>query len=370
MESVVVNPDALEQLITAILRADDCSLDEAMAVAHHLVEASLCGHDSHGVIRIARYHQWLGTGQIKPCQPLRTIVDTPHLLQFDGGDGMGQWLAREAIAVGVERAREHGSCILALRRAGHIGRLGAYTEQVCRAGLISIQLCNVAGSSLVAPFGASQRCISTAPIAIGVPIPDGEDFILDFATSLVAEGKALVAGQGGAALPDTALVGADGELTSDPLALYGETLESPAPNPRAGGGALRPMGDHKGSGLALACELLAGALTGNGTNGPKEHAFGNGLLAILIDPAKLENLDGFAAEAAAYVQSVRSARPDKNTETVLTPGDKERATAAERRRDGLPLPPAVFAAITEIAEQLSIDISPNDLLRATAHGPR
>lgn len=366
MPSVVVNPDALEQLIAAILRGDGCSREEAEAVSQHLVEANLCGHDSHGVIRISRYHQWLATGQIKACQPLQTIVDTLGLLQCDCGDGMGQWLAREAMSIGIERARAHGSCILALRRAGHIGRLGAYTEQACRAGLISIQFCNIAGSRLVAPFGAAQRCISTAPVAIGVPIPDGEDFVLDFATSLVAEGKALVAGQGGTRLPDAALVGADGALTSDPHALYGETLETAVPNPRAGAGALRPMGEHKGSGLALACELLAGALTGNGTNGPKDHAFGNGLLAILIDPAKLDDREGFVAEAAAYVQSVREARPDKSTDRVLAPGDKERATAARRRREGLHLPPAVFAAITGIAEQLAIEIDKTALLHVPA----
>jgi len=369
MNTVFVDPDALEQVLNKILRADGCTQEEATEVARHLVDASLCGHDSHGVIRILRYHLWLGTGQIKAAQTLRAVIDTPTLMQFDGGDGMGQWLTREATRIGIARANEHGTAIVALRRAGHIGRLGSYAEQACRAGLASIQFCNVAGSRLVAPFGAAQRCISTAPVAIGVPGAGGNDFILDFATSLVAEGKALVAGTGGKPLPGDALVDANGELTGDPYALYGDTLATEVPNPRAGDGALRTMGDHKGSGLALACEMLAGALTGNGTNGATDHRFGNGLLAIFIDPARLDDPQGFAREAASYINYVRDARPARGTDRVLVPGDKERATAKERRENGLPLSNTVFDGIIEIVRSLSITVNNADLLRPAPVDP-
>ena len=366
MDEVLTNPDQVQRVLESILVADGCSGDEANVVAEHLVDASLKGHDSHGVIRILRYHEWLGTGQLKPRQPLKTILDTPALVQLDGGDGVGQRLAREATDIGIVRARDQGAAIVALRRAGHIGRLGAYAEQAAEAGFVSLQFCNVAGSRLVAPFGASQRCISTAPVAIGVPVADGRHFILDFATSLVAEGKALVAGTGGIPLQGDALVDGDGHLTGDPRALYGESLDGGIPNPRVGPGALRTMGNHKGSGLALACELLAGALTGNGTNGATDHPFGNGLLAIFIDPARLDDLDGFASEAAAYVDYVRDARPAAGVTQVLTPGDKERTTAEARRENGMPLSSVVFSAIRDIARDLSLPFNDSELLRAPA----
>lgn len=359
-----INPDALRRLLAAILEADGCSRDEAVCVADHLVEANLKGHDSHGVIRITRYHTWLQTGQIKARQPLTPIVDTPGLMQFDGGDGMGQWLAREATKIAIDRAKAQGSAIVALRRAGHIGRLGAYAEQAATAGLVSLQFCNVAGSRLVAPFGARDRCISTAPVAIGMPMPDGQHFILDFATSLVAEGKALVAGKGGKALPSGALIDGDGTLTADPHALYGKSLETTVPNPRDGAGALRTMGEHKGSGLALACELLAGALTGNGTNGAKDHPFGNGLLSILIDPAHMDAPGGCIAEAAAYVDFVRQSQPAAGVDAVLAPGDPERATAESRRNTGVPMPPSVIGDIVEIARTLSIEFDETELSTA------
>ena len=175
MESVPIHPDKLEDLIAEILGKNGCAAEEARAVASHLVEASLSGHDSHGVIRIVRYHEWIAEGKLKVGQSLTTLLDSGTALHLDGGDGMGQWLAHQATELGIARAREHGTAMIALRRMGHIGRVGAYAEQACAAGLVSVFFVNFSGSRLVAPFGASQRCMSTDPIAIGVPNGEGDD---------------------------------------------------------------------------------------------------------------------------------------------------------------------------------------------------
>ena len=355
-DSILTNPKTLTQLIGEVLRADGCSDDEAHCVADHLVEASLRGHDSHGVIRLPRYHSWLGSGQIKARQPLRLISSFGSARQFDGGSGLGQWLAREVTAQGVGLAREEGIGIILLRRAGHIGRVGAYAEQAAEAGIVSIIFVNVGGSLLVAPFGSAQRAGSTAPVTIGVPNAEGDDFILDFATSKVAEGKALVAARGGIDLPDDALMGADGRPSDDPLELYGASLQERIPDPRAGKGALRTFGDHKGSGLMLACELLGGALTGNGANGPTaDHEFGNGMLAVFLEPSRFDDLGTFDGEVASYIDFVRSRTPAQGTDSVLIPGDKERRTRAQRIAQGLPVPRPVLTAILNTAEELGLE---------------
>lgn len=354
-DAVLTDHRALTDLIGEVLRADGCSAEEADCVADHLVEASLRGHDSHGVIRLPRYHSWLGSGRIKARQPLRLITSFGAARQFDGGSGMGQWLAREATAEGVALAREQGIGVILLRRAGHIGRVGAFAEQAAEAGIVSLIFVNVGGSRLVAPFGSAERAGSTAPVTIGVPNAEGDDFILDFATSKVAEGKALVAARGGLDLPDDALMGADGRPTDDPLELYGASLQERIPDPRAGKGALRPFGEHKGSGLMLACELLGGALTGNGTNGPTDHAFGNGMLAVFLDPARFDDLGMFDGEVASYIDFVRSRSPAQGTDRVLIPGDKERRTRAQRIAHGLPVPRPVLMGILKAAEELGLD---------------
>ncbi len=358
-----IDPAALERTIAGILLADHCTPEEAQEVARHLVEASLSGHDSHGVIRIMRYHKWIGEGTINPDTPLSTLLDSGVMLHLDGNDGMGQWLAREATAMGTARAKQHGVSIVALRKAGHLGRAGAYAEQACAEGLLSIHFVNVNGSLLVAPFGTARRCAGTNPVAIGVPNKDGDDFILDFATSLVAEGKALVAGTGGKPLPDDALIDANGIPTGNPRVLYGDSLDTANPDPLAGPGALRAMGDHKGSGLALACELLAGALTGNGANGEGEKSFGNGMLSIFIDPEKFNDLGSFGSEITEYIAFVKSSPPAEGTETVLIPGDKERGLRAERGQNGLPMPEPVLAGILKIAAKLNVDASRDALIR-------
>lgn len=358
----LVRSEALARLLEQILARDGCDASEARIVAEHLVDASLCGHDSHGVVRIPRYHAWLRAGTIRAGQPLTVLSEADALVHLDGNFGMGQRLALEATRIGIRKAKAQGLAVVALRRAGHIGRVGAYAEQACAEGLVSIHFINVAGSSLVAPFGTMRRAISTAPVAIGVPNPGGEDFILDFATALVAEGKALVASRGGNPLPPDALIDAAGRKTGDPRALYGETIDTRVPDPRAGAGALRAMGEHKGSGLALACELLAGALTGNGTNGPEERPFGNGLLSIFLDPTRLDDLGGFAAEVRAYTDYVRASPPAEGFEAVLVSGDKERATRRHRRATGLPVPAQVLDDILAVARDLGVPADPGALL--------
>ncbi len=362
MTDPLINPTALSGTIERILLADGCTADEAQTVADHLVLASLSGHDSHGVIRTMRYHLWIADGTINPKTPLTTVLDNGPLLQLDGQDGMGQWLAKEATARGIAKAKETGIGLVALRRAGHIGRIGTYAEQACAAGMVSIQFCNVNGSLLVAPFGTARRCAGTDPVAVGIPNAEGEDFILDFATSLVAEGKALVAGTGGKPLPDDALVDADGRMTGDPRVLYGDTLDTGNPDPRGGSGALRAMGDHKGSGLALACELLAGALTGNGANRPEEKQFGNGLLSIILDPATFDDTGMFGREVADYIDFVQSSPPAAGVGKVLVPGDRERMLRAERSANGLPMPEPVLAGILATAQAVGLPDTRDDLI--------
>ena len=264
-----VPAERLTAMVSRIFQAAGGSAGEAAAIARNLVDASVTGHDSHGIIRTERYVMWLRQGVLNFGRSVETVFDGPGFALLEGHNGFGQTIGPQAVAVGVAKAREHGFAVVGLRRAGHLGRIGALAEQACAARLVSIHFVNVANSVLVAPFGGAARRMSTAPVCIGVP-QAGDDFILDFATSKVAEGKVLVARKEGRPAPAGSLVGPDGTLSDDPALLYGPPTPGQPENPRAGPGALVAMGEHKGSGLALACELLAGAITGNRPNGPGE----------------------------------------------------------------------------------------------------
>ena len=212
---------------------------------------NLTGHDSHGVIRVPVYIRWKKMGSVVPDQTVELVVDTPSLAVVDGKFGYGQTVAPQAVRIGIEKCKAAGLAAVALRNAGHIGRVGDWAEMAAAEGLVSIHFVNAAGSLLVAPYGGVERRLSTAPYCVGIPRQGQDPIVLDFATSIVAEGKVLVASRGGKKLPKGALIDLDGNLSEDPAVLYGPyNAEGPRDHTK-GTGAIRAFGEHKGSGLAL-----------------------------------------------------------------------------------------------------------------------
>lgn len=355
----VVAADVLLSTVRSIFDAAGCALEEAERIAAHLVDANLTGHDSHGVVRVPLYIDWMRSGYVFPGRTVEVVSDGGCFAVLDGRRGFGQTVAGQAVALGIERAQEHGTCVVAMRNAGHIGRVGAFAETAVRAGLVSIHFVNVAGSPLVAPFGGVERRFSTAPFAVGVPLPD-RPVVLDFATSLVAEGKVQVASYGGKPLPAGALIGADGGLSSDPRVLYGDYAQTDLRRAGSGTGAIRAFGEHKGSGLALMCELLAGALTGGGGAGPRAEegrGISNGMLSVYVSPAHLGTRGDFERIGLDYLNWVLSSRPIDPGAPVLAPGDVEEHNRATRLAAGIPLPLDTWSAILRTAEQVGAAFS-------------
>jgi uncharacterized oxidoreductase len=346
----------LEATVRAIFVGAGCAEEEAGLIARELVGANLAGHDSHGVVRVPLYVDWMREGWVRAGQRAEVVTDGGAFVLLDGHKGFGQTIATQAVALGVERARASGSCIVALRNSGHIGRVGAYAETALAAGLVSIHFVNVAKSPLVAPFGAVERRFSTAPFAVGVPLPE-RPVVLDFATSLVAEGKVQVASYGGRPLPPDALIGPEGVPSSDPRVIYGDYAPTDLRRPGAGEGAIRAFGEHKGSGLALMCELLAGAFTGGGCAGPFDgprKGIANGMLSIYLSPAHFGTRAEFERIGREYLDWVLAARPIDPDVPVLAPGDPEAAMRAARLAEGIPLPVDTWAAIRRTAQGLGI----------------
>jgi uncharacterized oxidoreductase len=351
---ILIPAPVLQKLVTDIFVAAGCAEAEAERIAVHLLGANLAGHDSHGVVRVPRYVEWQEKGYILAGQQAEIVTDGGAFALLDGKFGFGQTVAPQATELGIQRASRHGAAIIGLRHAGHVGRIGHYAEMAIAAGLISIHFVNVAGSVLVAPYGGVERRFSTAPFCVGVPLEKGS-LLLDFATSRVAEGKVLVASNGGKPLPPDALIEPDGRLSGDPHTLYGDYAPVGPRNP-SGAGAIRAFGDHKGSGLALICEILAGALTGGGTAGPVDARgrIANGMLSIYLSPQHFGDQAAFWAAGQAYVDWVKDCRPATPGEPVMVPGDPEARTRARRLAEGVPLPADTWANILDTAHRLGL----------------
>lgn len=352
--------------VTAVLEkiftTGGASPAEATAVAEGLVMANLSGHDSHGVIRTPRYVEAGISGTYVYGQNISAVIDTDSFALVDGNAGFGHWVGAQAVDLGIEKAEANGVAVIGLRHAGHIGRIGGWAERALDHRLVSLHFVNMSDASLVAPFGGAGRRMSTAPVAIGVPNENGDDFFLDFATSRIAEGKALVALKGGKAVKHGDVVDGQGHYSDDPSVLYGDTKDSLAPNPRVGDGALVAMGDHKGSGLALACELLAGAITGNRPTGIKtgQGAY-NGMLSVYVDPDRMDDGHGGASMVSEYLDWVKACPPADPDAPVLAPGDPERKARADRMANGMPLSTETWENI--LASGALVGLSREDLLK-------
>ena len=352
---MIVKAEVLRALVREIFIAAGCSPEESTRIGEYLVRSSLTGHDSHGVIRVPRYLHWLRSGQLRADQELTVVSESDAMAVVDGNFGFGQTIGPLAVQLGIDKARAAGVSIIALRHSGHLGRIGDWAEMAVAAGQVSVHFVNVSGSILVAPFGGAERRMATNPVAIGVPVPGAEPLILDFATSLVAEGKVLVAHQGGKPLPEGALIDADGRPSTDPSVFYGSEPIAGVPDPGNGAGAIQPMGAHKGSGLSFMVEILAGALTGSGTCGPGERPLVNGMLSIYMATERFQSGDAFAAEVRQYVDYFKSAKPVVEGGEVLVPGEPERRTAARREAEGVPLADDTWSAILGAARDAGLD---------------
>ena len=345
---------ALREAMCAFVRGFGSAPGEVDEVVDNLIGANLRGHDSHGIGMLPRYADAFLEGNLAPNAQVRIEIDAGHLLRLHGQAGFGQVIGRQAMELGIARAREAGSCIVALGHSHHLGRIGAWAEQAAAAGLVSVHFVNVVSRPIVAPFGGSDARFGTNPFCVGVPFSGREPVILDFATSVIAQGKTRVAHNKGETVDPGCLIDDQGRPTQDPRF----TVVPPL-------GALLTTGAHKGYGLALVCELLGGALAAGLTTHDHDNSKRrvlNGMFSILVDPAKLADRAAFEAEAQTFLDWTRGSPPREGFDPVQVAGEPERATLALRTRDGVPVDATTWQEIVDAAARLGVD--PDEIGRA------
>ena len=336
----------LIDLVAAIMQAGGSHADEARTIARRLVDSNLVGHDSHGVLRVGKYLEWVRDGWLKPNTPPTLVFDSDTIAIVDGNRGFGQVTGEFATRLGIKKAAEKGIAMVGLRNCGHLGRLGDWAEMAAAAGQVSLHFLNTSGAQRVAPFGGGDRRLSTNPLAIGVPLAGGDPAILDITTSTVAEGKLMVALNKGEQVPEGWIVDKHGQPTTDPKDFYD-------------GGALLTIGAHKGSGLSILTDLLAGAISTGRSSDPDDTVLRNNMLSIFIAPAvyasATDNAGGVLAEARRFVDYVKASPPTTKGQPVLGPGDVERRMRASRLANGVPIDDKTWVDLIEAAKSVGID---------------
>lgn len=335
-ERVAVAAAEAVEIIGEILMRVGCGADAAREVAEHLADASLCGVESHGLMRALQYVEQFQNGYMNPAAGPRIAVTARGTTEIDGGGGIGIPAMRLAYEHGIELARENGISALAVRNVGHTGRHGAFADAAAARGFLTI--CAGGGNRQtwrqVAPYGGARALLPTNPWCAGIPGGERGPVVLDFATSKIAGGWIYAARSAGALLPEGCVIDAAGRPTRDPEDYFA-------------GGAILPAGEHKGYALAVVGELIGEALLGPSTTEAN-------WLLISVDATRFREMPAMRAAAEGVLAELRDCPPAPGFERVEVPGERERQ-CRERAGGIIHLPPATWRQILALHAAAEIE---------------
>ncbi|MBI4220871.1 MAG: Ldh family oxidoreductase, partial [Chloroflexi bacterium] len=301
-------------------------------------------------IRIPQYVEDVKKGRRDPKAEPEVVADRGAFVRVDGHQSFGQVVCEFATRKAIEKARSHGVGLAVMGALGHAGRIGSYGEIVAREGLASIMLTGVlgGGSTIVAPFGGSFRRMSTNPVSIVFPYRPDCPLLLDFATSVGAEGKLRVYRNRGHMLPDEWVLDSKGKPSRDPNDFYG-------------GGAILPLGGlhggHKGYALAFMAAVLGGIVGEIGQPEPAPDAFTSGSTMIVMDTELFGPLEGLNAKVEAFVRYMKEAPLMPGHEEILFPGEKEFKSRQKRLKEGVDIEQTTWDQIARLIKEYRLPSS-------------
>jgi len=322
--------------------------NEAEIVADLLVRSDLRGVETHGVTRLPIYIQRLQKGFVRKESKITVVKEKGSTAFLDAHGSMGHLSAFRGMGKAIQKAEEHGIGWVSVKDSGHFGVAGLFPMMALKKDFIGYVVSNSA--PMMFPWGGKQRIVGNNPLAYAFPADQCLPVVLDFSLSVVSSGKLILCRKKGERIPLGWAVDKEGVPTEDPYEGY------------EGGGALAPVGGHKGYGLVLAHEMLTAVLTGgkwtktikslyeedpSGIQGTC-HSF------MALDPDCFVAREEFKKNMDAYIKSIKGSAKAKGTAEILVPGEPEHRTEARLLKEGIPLPPNTVKDLVALAEALKI----------------
>lgn len=349
-EKVQYSAGSLREFVARLFRAAGVVDSEADEVAASLVESNLCGHESHGVLRVPDYLAGLRSGELQSGGDWQVLNETPAVFVADAQRGFGQVVMRRLVLALAEKCRPLGIACGTLKNCGHVGRLAEWVELAATHGFAAMMTVNDNGVlKCVAPPGGLEARISTNPLGLAVPTSD-QPLTLDLSTSVVANGKVKARLLAGETCPEGWLQDADGLPTTDPATRFREPSST-----------LLPLGGeahgYKGFGLGLLLDVLVGGLSGGRCPPAEPPEIGtNNVMLVLWDPARFSGTSHFVSEADKLIEYVRETPRKPGIDRITLPGDRSAATRRERLDNGVPLDAGTWAMLCEAAQSLGVAV--------------
>ena len=343
--------DELTKVCEVILSAAGATEKEARIVSDSLISADLCGVDSHGLSNLKPYIGLVEQGKIRPGVQNKTVRESETTALIDANWGFGQVSCRDAVEVAVNKAQDHTVGLVGIFRCNHIGRLGAYSEKIVEKDMIG----NISANTdiIMAPYGGMRPALGNNPISYGFPAGVEKPIIIDFATTTAAEGKIRTALQKRERIPEGWILDKNGYPSTDPADLY----EPPLPPAQVKiSGAQLPMAGHKGFGLALAVDILGGALTGTGCGRDILHPWANGVLIQATNIEAFSSKEDFKKRVDKLIRDIKSSPTRPGLNEILMPGEPELRTREERLRSGIPVSEITWNTTLGLAKKYGVDL--------------
>ena len=344
----ILTAEAIRTIASEVLQAAGAAEHHAGAVGRHLADANLAGHDSHGFIRITQYVKEIDDGDVDPIASPEIIRENAAVAHVDGNLTFGQVVAGFALDLAMDKAREYGVGLVNMCNLTHTGRVGAYPERAAAEGMAAIMCTGSVGGKVainVTPFGGRARRLGTNPIAMAFPSADGRVALLDFATSIAAEGKLRVYRAKGDTLPDDWVLDRDGVPSRDPNAYYE-------------GGALLPIGGlhggHKGYALSFMVTMLGAVMGSVALPAAKLPDQVTGSTIIVMDLAGMGSIDAIRTTVGEVVDFVKDTPLAEGSSGILYPGEFEALTREQRLEEGVSIADATWAEVSALIDRFGL----------------
>ncbi len=339
----------LTSVLSALFGAAGVSIDDARVTVDSLVAAEVDGVSSHGIALVPLYLERLRAGGVVATAVPSIVEDLGGLLVIDAAHALGQVSSQMAVELAIARARVHGLSIVTVRHAFHFGTAAFWTRQFAALGMVGFAFSNT--RPLMPAPGGAQRVVGNNPLSIAFPSAEGLPLVIDMAMSATAMGRIRIAEAKGQPIPE-------GWATDD----AGAPTTSPA---EAIKGLLLPAAGPKGFGLAVAIDLLCGALSGGAIGSSVKPLYGNAgqhydcsHAFIAIDASRANGEQGIAGQVTSFANEIRASTPASGTTKLYAPGDLERERRAQRSTS-LPLSAALVAQIDALAEKAGLTVRLN-----------